>query len=91
MASALDYIISVNASSSQISHVKPMTVQDVYALVTLIKPQETSRNEWVSGFGKSTGVFSHKRARSTRIRRGASNIKRRRKEKGPTIKRRRLA
>jgi hypothetical protein len=34
MASALDYIASVNASASQLSHVQPMTVQDVYALVT---------------------------------------------------------
>jgi hypothetical protein len=33
MASALDYIASVNASASQLS---PMTVQDVYALVTLM-------------------------------------------------------
>ncbi len=30
MASALDYIASVNASVSQLSHVQPMTVQDVY-------------------------------------------------------------
>jgi hypothetical protein len=36
MASALDYINSVNASASQLSHVQPMTVQDVYALVTLM-------------------------------------------------------
>jgi hypothetical protein len=36
MASALDYIASVNASASQLSHVQPMTVQDVYALVTLM-------------------------------------------------------
>jgi hypothetical protein len=36
MASALDYITSVNASASQLSHVQPMTVQDVYALVTLM-------------------------------------------------------
>ena len=36
MASALDYIASVNASVSQLSHVQPMTVQDVYALVTLM-------------------------------------------------------
>ena len=34
--SALDYIASVNASASQLSHVHPMTVQDVYALVTLM-------------------------------------------------------
>ena len=33
-------------------------------------------------FGKSTGVFSHKRALSTRIRGSASNIKFRRREKG---------
>ncbi len=32
----LDYIASVNASASQLSHVHPMTVQDVYALVTLM-------------------------------------------------------
>jgi len=32
--------------------------------------------------GKSTGVFSHKRALSTRIRGSASNIKFRRREKG---------
>jgi hypothetical protein len=36
MASALDYIASVNASASQLSHVQPMTVQDVYTLVTLM-------------------------------------------------------
>ena len=36
MASALDYIDSVNASASQLSHVQPMTVQDVFALVTLM-------------------------------------------------------
>jgi hypothetical protein len=36
MASVLDYIASVNASASQLSHVQPMTVQDVYALVTLM-------------------------------------------------------
>jgi hypothetical protein len=36
MASALDYINSVNASAFQLSHVQPMTVQDVYALVTLM-------------------------------------------------------
>jgi hypothetical protein len=36
MASALDYIASVNASASQLRHVQPMTVQDVYALVTLM-------------------------------------------------------
>jgi hypothetical protein len=36
MASALDYIASVNASGSQLRHVQPMTVQDVYALVTLM-------------------------------------------------------
>jgi hypothetical protein len=36
MASVVDYIASVNASASQLSHVQPMTVQDVYALVTLI-------------------------------------------------------
>jgi hypothetical protein len=36
MASTLDYIASVNASASQLSHVQPMTVQDVYALVTLM-------------------------------------------------------
>jgi hypothetical protein len=36
MASALDYIASVNVSASQLSHVQPMTVQDVYALVTLM-------------------------------------------------------
>jgi hypothetical protein len=36
MASAVDYIASVNASASQLSHVQPMTVQDVYALVTLM-------------------------------------------------------
>jgi hypothetical protein len=36
MASALDYIDSVNASASQLSHVQTMTVQDVYALVTLM-------------------------------------------------------
>ena len=36
MASALDYIASVNDSASQLSHVQPMTVQDVYALVTLL-------------------------------------------------------
>jgi hypothetical protein len=28
--SSLDYITSVNASASQLSHVQPMTVQDVY-------------------------------------------------------------
>jgi hypothetical protein len=32
----LAYIASVNASASQLSHVQPMTVQDVYALVTLM-------------------------------------------------------
>jgi hypothetical protein len=36
MTSALDYIASVNASASQLSHVQPMTVQDVYTLVTLM-------------------------------------------------------
>ena len=36
MASALDYIASVNTSASQLSHVQPMTVQDVYTLVTLM-------------------------------------------------------
>jgi hypothetical protein len=36
MVSALDCIASVNASASQLSHVHPMTVQDVYALVTLM-------------------------------------------------------
>ena len=36
MASDLDYIASVNASTSQLSHVQSMTVQDVYALVTLM-------------------------------------------------------
>ena len=36
MASATAYIASVNASASQLSHVQPMTVQDVYALVTLM-------------------------------------------------------
>jgi hypothetical protein len=36
MASALDYIASVNASASQLSHVQSMTVQDVYTLVTLM-------------------------------------------------------
>jgi hypothetical protein len=36
MASALDYIASVNVSASQLSHVQPMTVQDVYVLVTLM-------------------------------------------------------
>jgi hypothetical protein len=36
MASVLAYIASVNASASQLSHVQPMTVQDVYALVTLM-------------------------------------------------------
>jgi hypothetical protein len=36
MVSALDYIASVNASASQLSHVQPLTVQDVYALVTLM-------------------------------------------------------
>jgi hypothetical protein len=36
MVSALDYIASVNSSASQLSHVQPMTVQDVYALVTLM-------------------------------------------------------
>jgi hypothetical protein len=36
MVSALDCIVSVNASASQLSHVQPMTVQDVYALVTLM-------------------------------------------------------
>ncbi len=36
MASALEYIASVNASTSELSHVQPMTVQDVYALVTLM-------------------------------------------------------
>jgi hypothetical protein len=35
MASALDYIDSVNASAS-LSHVQPVTVQDVCALVTLM-------------------------------------------------------
>jgi hypothetical protein len=35
MASALAYIASVNTSASQLSHVQPMTVQDVYVLVTL--------------------------------------------------------
>ena len=36
MSFALDYIASVNKSASQLSHVQPMTVQDVYALVTLM-------------------------------------------------------
>jgi hypothetical protein len=36
MDSALDYIASVNASVSQLRHVHPMTIQDVYALVTLM-------------------------------------------------------
>jgi hypothetical protein len=36
MASALYYIASVNTSASQLSHVQPMTVQDVYTLVTLM-------------------------------------------------------
>ena len=36
MASALDYIDSVNTSASQLSHVQPMTIQDVYVLVTLM-------------------------------------------------------
>jgi hypothetical protein len=36
MASSLDYIASVNSSASQLSHVQPMTVQDVCALVTLM-------------------------------------------------------
>ena len=36
MASATAYIASVNISASQLSHVQPMTVQDVYALVTLM-------------------------------------------------------
>jgi hypothetical protein len=36
MASVLDYIASVNTSASQLSHVQPMTVQDVYDLVTLM-------------------------------------------------------
>jgi hypothetical protein len=35
-ASATVYIASVNTSASQLSHVQPMTVQDVYALVTLM-------------------------------------------------------
>jgi hypothetical protein len=35
-ASATDYIASVNASASQFSYVQPMTVQDVYVLVTLM-------------------------------------------------------
>ena len=35
-ASATAYIASVNGSASQLSHVQPMTVQDVYALVTLM-------------------------------------------------------
>jgi hypothetical protein len=35
-ASATAYIASVNASASQLSHVQPMTVQDVYDLVTLM-------------------------------------------------------
>jgi hypothetical protein len=36
MASATAYIASVNISASQLSHVQPMTVQDVYSLVTLM-------------------------------------------------------
>jgi hypothetical protein len=36
MASAIAYINSVNTSASQLSHVQPMTVQDVYTLVTLM-------------------------------------------------------
>jgi hypothetical protein len=36
MAAVTDYIASVNASASQLSHVEPMTVPDVYALVTLM-------------------------------------------------------
>jgi hypothetical protein len=35
MVFALDYINSVNNSSSQLSHVQAMTVQDVYTLITL--------------------------------------------------------
>jgi hypothetical protein len=35
-AAATDYIASINASASQLSHMKPMTVPDVYALVTLM-------------------------------------------------------
>ncbi len=35
-ATASAYIASVNASASQLSHVQPMTVQDVYTLVTLM-------------------------------------------------------
>jgi hypothetical protein len=33
---ATDYIASINASVSQLSHMHPMTVPDVYALVTLM-------------------------------------------------------
>ena len=36
MDAVTDYIASVNASASQLSHVEPMTVPDVYALVTLM-------------------------------------------------------
>ena len=34
--SAAEYIAAVNTSASQLSHVEPMTVHDVYALVTLM-------------------------------------------------------
>ena len=35
-AAATDYIASINASVSQLSHMQPMTVPDFYALVTLM-------------------------------------------------------
>ena len=35
-AAATDYIASINGSASQLSHMQPMTVPDVYALVTLM-------------------------------------------------------
>jgi hypothetical protein len=34
--SATDYIAFINTSASQLSHMQPMTVPDVYALVTLM-------------------------------------------------------
>jgi hypothetical protein len=34
-AAAADYIAVINASASQLSHIQPMTVPDVYVLVTL--------------------------------------------------------
>ena len=36
MAAATDFFASINAPTSQLSHMQPMTVPDVYALVTLM-------------------------------------------------------